>query len=281
MDKVSFYQYALEHNLAIPQTFFLHNRQDAEHAATALSYPALLKPPMKTNLWEDNTKEKVYKIDSAEELLELYDRCSEWVDILLVQVWVVGTDADLFSCNCYFDAQYQPLVTFIARKLRQWPPQTGTSCLGEEIRNDSVLEESLKLFRSVNYHGLGYVEMKRDERTGDHFIIEPNIGRPTGRSAIAEAGGVELLYTAYCDMVGLPLPDNRTQQYRGAKWISLRRDFQSAFFYWRRGDLSLRDWIHSWSGKKAYAIFSWSDPAPFIFDFLKLFDVLKDKLLQR
>ena len=28
-------------------------------------------------------------------------------------------------------------------------------------------------------------------------------------SAISEAGGVELVYTAYCDLVGLPLPPNR------------------------------------------------------------------------
>lgn len=281
MDKVSFCKYATEHNLAIPPTFFLHNRQDAQHAAQALSYPAILKPPIKTPLWEENTKQKAYKVESAEELLELYDRCCDWADTLLAQAWIVGTESDLFSCNCYFDANHQPQVTFIARKLRQWPPETGTSCLGEEVRNDAVLEESLKLFHGVNYFGLGYLEMKRDERTGDHFIIEPNIGRPTGRSAIAEAGGVELLYTAYCDMIGLPLPENRTQQYQGVKWISLRRDFQSALYYWRRGDLSLRDWIHSWRGKKAYAIFSWSDPAPFFLDFMRLFGALKEKLLRR
>ena len=281
MDKVSFYKYAIENNLAIPPTFFLYNREDAEHAAQALSYPAILKPPMKTPLWEKHTKQKVYKVESADELLELYERCHDWADSLLVQAWVVGTESNLFSCNCYFDANFQPLVTFIARKLRQWPPETGTSCLGEEVRNDIVLEETLKLFCSVDYYGLGYVEIKRDERTGDHFIIEPNIGRPTGRSAIAEAGGVELLYTAYCDITGLPLPENRTQQYLGVKWISLRRDFQSALYYWRRGDLSLQDWIRSWRGKKATAIFSWSDPAPFLFDFLKLFDALKGKILRR
>ncbi|HKZ01966.1 MAG TPA: hypothetical protein VJ180_06995, partial [Pyrinomonadaceae bacterium] len=64
------------------------------------------------------------------------------------------------------------------------------------------------MFQSVNYRGLGYVEMKRDVNTGKHFIIEPNIGRPTGRSAIAEAGGVAMLYAAYCDTVQRTLPVN-------------------------------------------------------------------------
>ena len=271
MDKISFYTYAAENDLAIPKTFFLRSRQDAEEAAKSLTYPAMLKPPMKTKLWEANTSHKVYKVESAEELLELYDMCHGWAEMLLAQAWIVGTDADLYSCNCYFDANSEPLVTFIARKIRQWPPETGTSCLGEEIRNDAVLEETLKLFRSVNYHGLGYVELKRDQRTGEHFIIEPNIGRPTGRSAIAEAGGVALLYTAYCDLVGLPLPENRTQKYQGTKWISLRRDFQSALFYWRRGDITFGEWMQSWRGKKAFAIFSLTDPVPFFADFLKIF----------
>jgi len=109
--------------------------------------------------------------------------------------------------------------------------------------------------------------MKQDTRTGKHYIIEPNIGRPTGRSAISEAGGVELLYTKYCDLVGRPLPANRQQQYKGVKWIYFRRDLQSAFAYWRQGKLTLKDWAASWRGKKVDALFSRSDPAPFIYDF--------------
>jgi predicted ATP-grasp superfamily ATP-dependent carboligase len=108
--------------------------------------------------------------------------------------------------------------------------------------------------------------MKRDERSGKYFIMEPNIGRPTGRSAIAEAGGVELLYTMYCDAVGWPLPGNLEQQYEGVKWIHLRRDFQSALHYGRHGELTLKEWWRSFRGRKAYALFSWSDPAPFVGD---------------
>lgn len=266
VDKVSFYTYAEEAGLPIPRTFFLKNRMDAERAVEVLTFPCIMKPPMKTPTWEKNTKEKVYKVNSPEEALALYDVCSNWADILMIQEWIEGNDASLYSCNCYFNKDSQPLVTFIARKIRQWPPETGTSCLGEECRNDFVLEESVRLFRSVNYRGLGYVEMKRDERTGKHYIIEPNIGRPTGRSAIAEAGGVELLYTMYCDALGLPLPKNRQQTYQGVKWIYLRNDIQSALYYWRQGKLTFREWWRSVQGRKGYAVFSWTDQSPFWHD---------------
>jgi predicted ATP-grasp superfamily ATP-dependent carboligase len=285
MDKVSFYTYAEKAGLPIPQTFFLQNRRDAESAASQLTYPCILKPPFKTPTWEKNTRAKVYKVSTKEEFLSLYDQCSGWAELLMAQQWVEGNDASLYSCNCYFDAKSTPLVTFIARKLRQWPPETGTSCLGEEIRNDVVLEESIRLFRTVNYRGLGYVEMKRDERTGKHYIIEPNIGRPTGRSAIAEAGGVELLFTKYCDLLDLPLPANRQQTYEGVKWIFFRHDVQSALYYWWRGKLTLREWWRSVRGVKWDAVFSWTDQAPFWYDLWgsarTLIKMLIDKLTKR
>lgn len=277
MDKINFYTYAQKMGMPVPRTFFLKNKEDALRVVGELNYPCILKPPLKTPKWEENTKAKVLKASDRDNFLMLYEVCSGWAEVLMAQEWVEGGDSSLYSCNCYFNAKSEPLVTFIARKLRQWPPEMGTSCLGEEVRNDVVLEESLRLFRSVGYYGLGYVEMKRDDKTGKHYIIEPNVGRPTGRSAIAEAGGVELLYAMYCDTVDLPLPDNLEQKYTGVKWIYLRRDLQSAVFYWRRGDLSLIDWWKSLRGRKAYALFSWSDPAPFLGDIFHLLKMILTK----
>jgi D-aspartate ligase len=274
MDKTSFYTYAQKAGLPIPRSFFLGNRLDAEQAAEALTFPCMLKPPVRTPNWEKHARAKVFKVSSAEEFLALYDRCSTWVDVLLVQEWVEGPEMNLYSSNCYFDATSKPVAIFISRKLRQWPPGIGVSCLGEECRNDIVLQESIRLFQSVRYRGLGYLEMKRDERTGKHYIIEPNIGRPTGRSAIAEAGGVELLYAAYCDTVGWPLPANLEQTYRGVKWMYMVRDIQSALYYWRRRELTLREWWRSWRGRKVDAVFSRTDPAPFVYDLWRVFGFL-------
>ena len=267
LDKVAFSRYAAEAGLPIPETRLLHSRADVERAAGDLRFPCILKPPVKTPAWERRTKEKVFKLDTRDELLACYDRCASWAPALMVQEWIDGGDDSLFSCNCYFDRDSRPLVTFVARKLRQWPPGTGTSSLGEEVRNDEVLEASVALFRGLRFHGLGYVEMKRDRRTGRHFIIEPNIGRPTGRSAIAELGGVDLLHTMYCDLAGEPLPRDRTQRYRGTKWIYLRHDLQSAWHDWRAGALSAGGWMRSMRGVRRDAVLSLTDPLPGLADF--------------
>lgn len=269
MDKVRFTSFAQEHGLPIPRTFRLRDRADAEEAAAALAYPVVLKPPLRTLRWDARFTEKAFKPGDPQELLEVYDRTASSSDELLVQEWVPGPAANLYSCNGYFGSDSSPLATFVARKLRQWPPETGISSLGEECRNDAVLESTLKLFALARFRGLGYLEVKQHERTGEHLIIEPNVGRPTGRSAIAEAGGVELLHTMYCDAVGLPLPVNRRQRYTGAKWIYYRSDLQSALHDWREGKLGVRDWWRSVRGPKVDAVLSWRDPGPFLSELLR------------
>lgn len=281
MDKDAFYAYAAGKGLPVPTTIELREREDAVRAAQELDFPCLLKPRARTPEWDRNTQAKVFKVESPQRLLELYDECAPWVDRLMAQQWIDGGDGSLFSCNCYYDRDSRPLVTFVARKLRQWPPETGSSCLGEEVRNDVVLETTLSLFGALRYQGLGYLEMKRDARTGQHYVIEPNVGRPTGRSAIAEAGGVALLHTMYCDAMGLQLPPNRTQSYSGAKWIDLRHDMQSAFVSWRRGRLSLREWTASVRGRKFHAVLSRRDPMPFLFDLWRAVTLVGERMRPR
>jgi len=274
MDKQRFYAFARQHGVPCPETRLLHDRDEAQLAARELQFPAILKPLRRNALWDRKTMAKAFRVEDAAALLELYDRVGGWAPVLMIQQWIEGTDSDLYSCNCYFDQRGELVTSFVARKLRQWPPRTGSSCLGEECRNDVVRDSALRLFRESGYKGLGYMEMKRDTRTGTHYAIEANVGRPTGRSAIAEAGGVEMLYAMYCDALGLPLPERLEQRYLGVKWIDLRHDFQSALHYFRNGELTLGQWYRSWRGRKAYAVFSWSDPLPFFADFWRAFTIL-------
>lgn len=181
MDKVSFYSWANEHGLAIPKTFFIRNAQDLEQAASELSFPCVLKPhDSAARNWEDKTIFKAFKIHGADELIATHNHYQGYTDCFIAQEWIEGSDSDLYSCNCYFNADSEPLVTFVARKIRQWPPDTGVSCLGEEVRNDTVLEETIRLFRSVNYRGLGYLEMKQDKRNGSTTSSSPISGGPRG-----------------------------------------------------------------------------------------------------
>lgn len=269
MDKVSFAKYGAEAGLPVPRTEVLTDRVQAEDLADTLSYPCVVKPPGKAPAWLAHTSAKAFTVHDRGELLSVYDTVAGWAPVLLVQEWVAGPETGLLSCNAYFGEGGTPLVTFVARKIRQWPPEVGTSASGEECRDEDVVKATVRLFGDLGYRGLAYLEMKRDTDTGELMIIEPNVGRPTGRSAIAEAGGVELVYTAYCDALGLPLPENREQRFVGAKWLDFRRDLQAAVVARRKGTLSAREWVRWVRGPKAHAIWSRNDPRPFATDVMQ------------
>jgi predicted ATP-grasp superfamily ATP-dependent carboligase len=225
-----------------------------------------LKPASsKTPLWLSHTNIKAFKILDAQQLRTAVEQHGTYTHTLIIQDWIEGGDDALYMCFAYMDARGQPLVTFTCRKLRQWPPQTGDTCLAQEDSNDFVLQESLRLFQAVHFHGLGFIEFKRDARTGTTLIVEPNI-RLAASMALAEASGVKLLYTMYCDMIGVPLPDGGNQGYRGLKWIYLRKDIQSALYSWFDGNLTLGQWCRSLAGRKVEALFSLSDIGPFLYD---------------
>lgn len=271
IDKNSFYAYAKNEEWSIPRTFSLSNRVDAEEAAATLTFPCVLKPAVKTLKWKKHTRAKVIYAADAKRLLELYDCCQNWSRDLTVQEWIEGPDSNLTTCYCYFDGESQPVISFVARKIRQWPRNTGTSSLGETCQDAHVRDETIRIFNKIRFRGLGYIEFKRHAKTGQSFIIEPNVGRPGVRSAIAEANGVELVHTMYCDAIGLPLPEKRNELRDSVKWIYWRQDIKSAVEHWWRGELSFGAWKRSLQGPKVCAVFSRSDIRPFWADLCRMF----------
>ena len=254
----------------VPPGAVVRSAADARVAAETLRFPCVLKPAIKTPTWQAHTKAKVFTVRDRSELIAMVDRCLAWSGNLLLQEWVPGGDENCYTCNCYLTANGRAVASYVSRNVRQWPPQVGIGCLSVESHNQFVRNETVCPFQSVGFQGLGYVEFKFDERCGEYFIIEPNVARPTGRSSMAEAGGVELLYTMYADAVGEPIPSDLQQSRRGVKWVHLRQDVRAAWSYWRAGELTFREWRDSMRGPRTYAIFSWSDPLPFLSDLWKV-----------
>lgn len=271
LNKARFIEFANAHDIPIPPSRVLRNRADVLRAAEELEFPCVLKPAVKTLNWHGRVGQKAIVLDSAEQLRDFHQRLQPWSDELVVQQWIDGPATNQFTCNCYFDSEGEPLVTFVTRKLRQWPPATGIGCFSEEFDDAEVARETERLFSLAGYRGLGYLEMKRDECDGRCYVVEPNIGRPTGRAAAAEAGGVELLMTAYCDALGVRLPEARTQRFTDIKWIHRRRDLQAAWKLWRQRELTASQWRKSLRGRKLDAVFQWSDWRPFVGDTLQSF----------
>lgn len=267
-DKERFLEHAAAAGLKVPRSVGLKFGDDPSGALVDLEFPLILKPPSKSVAFERAVGHKAVKVRELGEVERVLADAEGTTPFVVAQEWIEGPDSNLVSFNGYFDRDGELLAGFTARKIRQWPPSAGTSAFGEEIDSPELTELATNYFSSLGYSGLIYLEMKRDDRTGHLVAVEPNVGRPTGRSAIAEAGGVALHYTAYADAAGLPLPSEaeRRQSYRGARWMYIRHDVQSAVTLIRSGELTVRAWLRSLRGRRAYAVWSLRDPMPFLLD---------------
>ena len=179
MDKVRFAQYAEEHDLPVPRTEVLSDRSRRWGRGRLDRLPVRAQAAVQdARVAGAHERQGVHRARTRRAFLEVYDRVEHWVPFLLAQEWIPGDEDELYSCNAVFGAGGRPLATFVARKVRQWPPDIGTSASGEECRNEEVLDTTIRLFGGLGYRGLAYLEMKRDARTGRLWIVEPNVGRP-------------------------------------------------------------------------------------------------------
>lgn len=264
--KTEFANYAQLNGYPIPKTVVIDRFTNLQTCLSEFEFPCLLKPDNKTAQWnQHNGVNKVLWIRNADEGSRTISKALQWVDRLVLQEWITGEDSNVYFCLMYFDESSEPRATFVGRKVRQWLPEIGSTASAEKKFNLTVLEESVRLFKAVQYKGLGSVEFKLDPQDRKFKITEPTVGRPNFQSYLAVANGINIPYVAYCDLIGKSITLLDQPDMNGSvKWIDEWREYQSTLSYWKQGKLTLKDWVHSLRGPRSYALFSLSDPLPFL-----------------
>jgi predicted ATP-grasp superfamily ATP-dependent carboligase/peptidoglycan/xylan/chitin deacetylase (PgdA/CDA1 family) len=259
LDKQDFYDWARLHGFPIPRTWVL-GPEGPGALAPEISYPALVKPHLRDKGWRAEHDVKLYEVKSADELLRTFETLTAQHSRLLLQELVPGPESQLVFSLTYLDAQLEPLGMFTGRKLRQFPPRFGTSCMAQSRWDPEVASLSLDVLRALRYRGYGSVEFKRDERDGRLRIIEVT-GRTWYPHGLATACGINLPYLAYCDLLGIPV-ERPTRFVEGLKWIDEDRDLRAALRYRAEGRLRLGAWLASYRGRRTWAITALDDPRP-------------------
>ncbi|HHL39785.1 MAG TPA: carboxylate--amine ligase [Deltaproteobacteria bacterium] len=268
LDKVSFHNFALRNEIPVPESLIVREVADSHRGRLeGLRFPCIVKPSIKNAVWEERYG-KALKFRSASELSAAVPEMLRYARRLVVQEWIPGPDLRIYFCLMYFHREDEPAAYFVGRKIRQWPPEIGSTAVAEGRFNRSVLSESIRIFRKTGYRGIGSVEYKYDRRRGLFLVMEPTVGRPNLQSYVATANGINIPYIAFCNMVGRELSAfHREEDPTPVKWVHELSDFRSARHHMRRGDLTWREWFRSLSGPKKYALFSLADPLPFICTF--------------
>jgi predicted ATP-grasp superfamily ATP-dependent carboligase len=262
LNKKDFYRFAERHGFLIPHTYFPQHEGEVEKLSSDIRFPCILKPFQPSAAWRQRFPDvKLFEVSSAQELMQSYRALRRVHPEFLIQEVIPGPDSALAFSLTYFDGE-RTRGMFTGRKLRQYPPFYGTSCMAESRWDPWIATETTRLLRTLGYRGYGSVEFKWDPRDERFKIIEltPRTWFPHGLST---ACGLNLPYLMYCDILGLPVEEQHGFV-EGMKWIHEERDLQSSLRMWRMDKLTVREWLTSYRGRRAYALAAWDDPGPFL-----------------
>jgi predicted ATP-grasp superfamily ATP-dependent carboligase len=178
----------------------------------------------------------------------------------LVQEMVDGPDDRLLIVACYMDRQSRWVAGFNTQKVLQIPEGFGTGCIVQSVARQDLFGRTARLLEAMGYSGIAEVEYKFDTASGDYKLIEIN-PRPWDQHRLGNAAGVDLIYIAYCEHAGLPLPATAPPR-PGHKWIAEDTFATAVLRSLLRGTPKLRVLLRLARGKRLYAIWSWKDPLP-------------------
>lgn len=271
MNKKLFYDFALTKGFSVPKTYFTMSWSDVEDVATKISYPCIIKPEYHDDFWEVNLMKKygikVMQAYSKESYENLFKRFPIADRSLVIQEWIEGDDTEVFFCLMYVNRELQTVAAFTGRKIRQYPVLIGSTSLAVGVDAPAVRDISVQLLAAARCTGICSVEFKQCRKRNAFFITEPTVGRVDTQVGISIQSGIDIPYCYYRESLGdklLPQPGPDKQ----IKWINEPYDIYSVRQYLSSKRLSISDIIKSYSGSRAYALWSFQDPSPFSF-FLK------------
>jgi D-aspartate ligase len=180
---------------------------------------------------------------------------------LTFQDYIEGDDTCLWSYHGFADETGEVLASFVGRKVRTYPVQTGESAFIELARNDELAAIGRDVARHCPLKGVFKMDFKRDPRTGAWYLLEIN-ARFNLWHYLGSVNGVNLLRTTYDFLVhgtrASPQPYRLTY-----RWLSLALDFKAYRELAARSELGLARWLASIAfSRNIYNVFAWTDLGP-------------------
>jgi D-aspartate ligase len=270
-DKRLSYDWCQRRGINSPVSYLPCGREDLPNGK--LDYPFIVKPAIKRN-FKRCSKAKAIVVESSQALRELlHGQLAEVsTDELLYQEIIAGGGQQQWSYAGLF-VRGQPVAAFTACRQRQHPPDFGRASTYVAAEHDVEVErESRKVLEALEYTGLAEVEWKRDPRNGQLKFLEVN-ARCWGWHSLAGPVVGDLAPMLYQFLVnGEAKP---TVPRYGARWVKHITDVPVVVDLWRRGELSLSDYLRTLRGKVVGCEWHNRDPFPFFLQFVLLPYLLK------
>lgn len=264
LDKAMFHKLCVEHGLETPNVLSVSKLDDLECRAGEIKFPCILKPAYIHLAKPYMQGRKVIVLNTLDELELVKGKIPSSAGGWLVQEIIPGRESRLILVAGYCGIRKGEHDLFTARKLRQFPPGFGSasSVISETFDEAKIITS--QFIEKMGYKGVYGSEFKLDPRDGRLKIIEIN-PRPTLWFHVSHVAGKRLMQRAYCDLAGLPAPDD-TSQRNGVLWTYKLKDLASSLQYKLRAKNLVFPPPNLLEGGRAskhcWPVFSISDPFP-------------------
>ena len=196
---------------------------------------------------------------------------------VMLQEYIPGTPETVWMFNGYFDEASTCKIGFTGRKIRQSPPYTGATTLGECLANPTV--HGTRPCASCASSGIAASSISAIASTRATASTSCSTSIPHRRDLPAvrgrqrdgcAAGAVPRSHRSGSGGATAP---------PGRRWVVELLDVMSTIVYRRRGDLTLGRWFRSFrGGVREAAWFARDDLRPFL---TLWFPLVRDRLSQR
>lgn len=278
-DITKHYQYETCERIGVPFPRSINISNATEiYRIRELTFPIIVKPSKRDDL-RFNTFRNVYieKVEYLDGYLSKLTQCLDLQISIIASEFIPGDDNKVFAYTAYRSRDGRILNEWTGRKLSQHPDAFGVFSSACNDAPEAVREQGRALLEAMNLHGIAEPEFKYDERDGRYKLMEINL-RSMMWHRTGHLSGVYLQYTQWLDAVGAFVPRYQQRSTPLVHFVYMKHEISNLlarrgyFGRFRRNIMGECD-IH-------FAVFDWTDPVPFVIDFMTLPRVIVGRWLK-
>lgn len=200
LDKTGLHALMEEAGLAYPKSYRVESARELETLKEAM-FPLLVKPACTVGFV--NHFEKAHLLEKPEDIaayVASVEKAGLGHHALVAQEFIPGPPQNLVYYFAY-SKNGEPLREGTSRKIRQYPPETGTAtCVSYESIPD-LFPVGRKINQLLHFSGFHGMEFKYDPRDGRYYLLDSNPRTYLSVGAM-EHTGVNVVLAAYLDFIG-------------------------------------------------------------------------------
>jgi D-aspartate ligase len=257
-----------------PKTIVLKKGCVSFPSPNDIPLPYIIKPNYK-HKWENDPKiqefigygNRVLLIKDSSTLQEAI-KILNTIDDMILQEFIPGSSESYYYYVGYRDRKGRIVTSYLGNKIRTLPDCLGSETLLKSVHNLELLKYGDEILHRLDLNGPAGIDFKYDPRDNKFKVVEINCRIGINDCYLAKFG-IDLPYLYYLDSQKIEVKPQRNYP-ANVTWYDPFRDLDWMREYHSSKGVSWVLWLMQLFRHDTYALFDWSDPAPFMKAILQL-----------